>query len=174
MANPITADSNMTGAAGVVTTQPVNGTYKGFDGKQYKLGVNEMIQAGAADNQLQSKRALRNYQENQAAMDLQSALGTVGQLGSIDRAAIEQYKGIANNYAARGMQRSGGYATADDKAYQGAVGAKVAEQQKYDQLLAGNQIADTADQQTRNDAIYALITKYLGTEAGKKLNQIKG
>lgn len=54
--------------------------------------------------------ALRLFQENQAKSRLQTVLG------QIDRAAIEQYKGIANDYAARGMARSGGKVMAEDKA----------------------------------------------------------
>lgn len=54
--------------------------------------------------------ALRTFQENQARLQLQTALGT------IDRAAIDQYKGIANDYAARGMARSGGFLQAEDRA----------------------------------------------------------
>lgn len=46
--------------------------------------------------------ALREFQKNQANMQLQQALG------KIDRAAIEQYKGISEDYAARGLARSGG------------------------------------------------------------------
>ena len=169
MADSIKANSNMTGASGIVNTQPYTpGTYQGFDGKKYKLGVDEAIQAGSADATLQNNRALRAYQENQAAMNLQQAMST------IDRTALENYKDIANNYAARGMARSGGYTRADDKAYAATQGAKLGEVQKVQNLLDTNKIADIADQQTRNDAIYALINKFIGTEAGKKLNEIKG
>jgi hypothetical protein len=54
--------------------------------------------------------SLRTFQENQARLRLQTALGT------IDRAAIDQYKGIANDYAARGMARSGGFSQAEARA----------------------------------------------------------
>lgn len=45
--------------------------------------------------------ALRNFQKTQANLQLQQALA------KIDRAAIEQYKGISEDYAARGLARSG-------------------------------------------------------------------
>jgi hypothetical protein len=54
--------------------------------------------------------ALRLFQENQIKAQLQTALG------KIDRAAIDQYKGIAEDYAARGMARSGGKLATEQKA----------------------------------------------------------
>lgn len=54
--------------------------------------------------------ALRDFQAKQARLQLQTALG------KIDRAAIDQYKGIANDYAARGMARSGGFRQAEERA----------------------------------------------------------
>ena len=54
--------------------------------------------------------ALRTFQENQSRLQLQTALG------KIDRAAIDQYKGIANDYAARGMARSGGKLVTEQRA----------------------------------------------------------
>ena len=54
--------------------------------------------------------ALRLFQENQIKAQLQTALG------KIDRAAIDQYKGIAEDYAARGMARSGGKLVTEQKA----------------------------------------------------------
>ena len=54
--------------------------------------------------------ALRNFQETQIRQQLQATLG------KIDRAAIDQYKGIANDYAARGMARSGGFRQTEDRA----------------------------------------------------------
>jgi len=58
----------------------------------------------------QAADALRTFQENQAKMQLQQVLG------KIDRAAIEQYKGISEDYAARGLARSGGKLQTEQKA----------------------------------------------------------
>jgi hypothetical protein len=54
--------------------------------------------------------ALRDFQETQARMQLQQVLG------KIDRAAIEQYKGISEDYAARGLARSGAKLQTEQKA----------------------------------------------------------
>ena len=68
------------------------------------LGQEEM------DAAQQAADALRTFQENQAKMQLQQTLG------KIDRAAIEQYKGISEDYAARGLARSGGKLQTEQKA----------------------------------------------------------
>lgn len=68
------------------------------------LGQEEMDAVQSASD------ALRTFQENQIKQQLQAALG------KIDRAAIDQYKGIANDYAARGMARSGGFIQTEQRA----------------------------------------------------------
>jgi len=68
------------------------------------LGQEEM------DAAQQAADALRTFQENQAKLQLQQTLG------KIDRAAIEQYKGISEDYAARGLARSGGKLQTEQKA----------------------------------------------------------
>jgi hypothetical protein len=168
MADSIKADPSITGSSGTGTP----GTYKGFDGKSYKLDLQSAMGVNSYDTTLANNRALRNYTENQAKTKLQEALGTMQAPGLIDRTALEAYKGVANNYAARGMQRSGGYFAADNKVLADANQAKIDEMNKYKSLTETNQLTDTADQQTRNQGIWDLIQQFINTDAGKKLNQI--
>ena len=170
MADSIKPDPNITGSSGAAT----NGTYKGFDGKNYKLDLNTIMGVNSYDTTLQNNRALRNYSERQAKTRLDEALGTMQKPGIIDRTALEAYKNVANNYAARGMQRSGGYLKADDKVKADANQAKIDEQNQYNATVDTNKLTDIADEQVRNQGIWALINQFVGTEAGKKLNQIKG
>jgi hypothetical protein len=67
------------------------------------LGLQETYANDAADNAYRAAQAMRTFQRDQAGRQLTDALGT------IDRAAIEGYKGIGNDYAARGLTKSGGY-----------------------------------------------------------------
>jgi hypothetical protein len=165
MADNITADPTITGSPGVTTPAP--GTYA-LGGKNYKLGIPEQLQANQANNTLTTNRALRSYQENAAAMQLRQNLST------IDRTALDAYKGVANNYAARGMLRSGGYQAADDKVYADTQDTKTSLVQGLQDLLNTNKITDTGEQQSRDNAIQQLIAQFIGTDAGKKLNEIKG
>jgi len=69
--------------------------------------TNEQEQIDAAQ---MAADALRKFQEHVASQNLISALS------KLDRGALDQYKGIANDYAARGMGRSGGKMIAEEKA----------------------------------------------------------
>ena len=72
--------------------------------------IQVVLDQEAMDAAQQAADALRTFQENQAKMQLQQVLG------KIDRAAIEQYKGISEDYAARGLARSGGKLQTEQKA----------------------------------------------------------
>jgi hypothetical protein len=170
MVDSIKADPNITGSKGInraTAPKPATGTSSGIS-QGYALGIPEMQQVSQTESQLSNNRALRNYQETQGALSLQNALK------QIDRSAIDAYKGIANNYAARGLQRSGGYVRADDRAFQATTEAKLSETEKLKNLLDTNKMSDTQDQEMRNNAIWDIISKFIGTEAGRKLNEIKG
>lgn len=175
MREKITADPTITGAKGInrattpkaTTPKSSTGTTSGLS-TNYALGLPDMQQVNQAESQLANNKALRNYQETQGALSLQNALR------QIDRASLDAYKGVANNYAARGMLRSGGYVQADDAAFQATTDAKLSEAQKLKGLIDTNKMADTQDQQTRNNAIWDIISKFIGTEAANKLNEIKG
>lgn len=132
----VTAANNAAIAAGLVpkpttTTKPVTTTSKPTTTSSRGADVGSSSQTGSIESQTAPAEgkplevtlgqeeldaaqamsdALRTFQENQARLQLQTALGT------IDRAAIDQYKGIANDYAARGMARSGGFRLAEDRA----------------------------------------------------------
>jgi hypothetical protein len=165
MADSIKADPNITGSKGITTPTP--GTTSGLPTK-YKLGIPEQLQANQIDNTLTNNRALRSYQENAAIMQLQQ------NLSKIDRSSLEAYKGIANNYAARGMLRSGGYLRSDDTAYRDTQEAKTSQVQNVQDLLNTNKITDTGEEQSRNTAIQQLLAQILGNDATNKLKQIGG
>lgn len=74
------------------------------------LGLSETLDIEGLQNQYDAGFALRKFQRDQADRQLKDALS------EIDRAAIENYKGISNDYAARGIQRSGGFMGAESSA----------------------------------------------------------
>lgn len=91
---------------GTTYRKPADGDTAGTISKPGEV-TNEQEKLQAAQN---AADALRLFQSNAAQQNLVSALS------QIDRAAIDQYKGIANDYAARGMARSGGKIQAETKA----------------------------------------------------------
>jgi hypothetical protein len=92
-------DNNITGNPGGSD----GGNGGGSDGGDAALGLQETYANDAADNAYNAAQSMRKFQRDQAGRQLTDALGT------IDRAAIEGYKGIGNDYAARGLTKSGGY-----------------------------------------------------------------
>jgi hypothetical protein len=108
---------------------------------------------------------LREFQRQQAKRQLTDALG------EIDRAAISNYKGIANDYAARGMSRSGGFMGAESEAMADKTRAdqqaSQAVQDFLDQLTSqGN--ADLAALDTTKQKIMAeyLARKFAAAQGG--------
>jgi hypothetical protein len=95
-------------------------------------GINEELAMGQARTQYDAGNALRQYQMDTAKRNLQQTLG------ALDRARIEGYRDVGNNYAARGMLRSGGAALAENK-----VTTSVNEQGN----AARQSVKDLADQQ---------------------------
>ena len=72
-------------------------------------GIPEELVMGQARDQYNAGNALRQYQMETAKRNLQQTLG------ALDRAKIESYRDVGNNYGARGMLRSGGAALAANK-----------------------------------------------------------
>ena len=128
-------------------------------------GINEEQVMGQAKSQYDAGNALRQYQMETAKRNLQQTLG------ALDRASMETYKDIGNNYAARGMVRSGGYMGALDKAQTGfneqATGARQAvsdleQQQQLEgiQALANLQGID-----------YNVLQQYIAALMANKIGQ---
>ena len=100
-----------------------------------QYGLQEDASVSEATNVYNAGVALRTFQEGQARRQLEDALA------EIDRAAIANYKGIANDYAARGMARSGGF--------RGGTGAE-------EMAMADRKRADTQANVALDDIIYQL------------------
>jgi len=113
----------------------------------------------------QAADALRTFQENQAKLQLQQTLG------KIDRAAIEQYKGISEDYAARGLARSGGKLQTEQKAIDErdrAVGeAKQAVTDFVNELKLTGNFEQASTNLAKSQAFQEYITGRLGPAMGE-------
>lgn len=105
--------------------------------------------------------ALRLFQENQAKAQLTDALA------KIDRSALEQYAGIANDYAARGLARSGGKLMAEQKALDEVTRTKAEAQQAVTDFLNELKLTGNLEQAKTNlgksGAFQSWITDNYGT-----------
>ena len=109
-----TGGSSTTGSIETGIVEKTTGDSGGGGAKDEGAGAEKPLEVVLGQEEMdaaqQAADALRLFQENQAKMQLQQTLG------KIDRAAIEQYKGISEDYAARGLARSGGKLQTEQKA----------------------------------------------------------
>ena len=109
-----TGGSSATGSIETGIVEKTTGDSGGGGAKDEGAGAEKPLEVVLGQEEMdaaqQAADALRLFQENQAKMQLQQVLG------KIDRASIEQYKGISEDYAARGLARSGGKLQTEQKA----------------------------------------------------------
>lgn len=127
---PDTGDSSKTGSIEQVPLED-------------QLGLDEVLAMVDIEGTNAASAALRKFQGEQAKRQLADALK------EIDRAAIEGYKGISEDYAARGLQRSGSYMGAESRAMAGTTRAKAQANQALTDLL--NQL--NLEQAAENEAL---------------------
>lgn len=130
------------------------------------LGANEQLAINTLEGQAETTAALRAYQEEAAKRNLQQSLKT------IDRGALDLYKGVSDDYAGRGMLRSGGYVRADDRAYQAVQDQKVSLQNSLIDLLRENEISAAGEAETLSNQKADIIQKYLQALMANKTAQI--
>jgi hypothetical protein len=119
------------------------------------LGANEQLAINALEGQAETTAALRAYQEEAAKRNLQQSLKT------IDRSALDAYKGIADDYAGRGLLRSGGYVKADDRMYQNVQDQKVSMNNELIDMLRANGIIAAGEAESLNNQKTDIMQKYL-------------
>jgi hypothetical protein len=122
------------------------------------LGLGDTFEIQEAQGAYDAGEALRNFQRLQASQQLKDALG------QIDRSAIANYKDIANDYAARGMSRSGGFMGAESAAMADKTRADEQAQQAVTDFLAQLTQEGTNAKATLGNTTSKIIADFL---AGK-------
>jgi hypothetical protein len=120
-----------------------------------QLGLQETLDIQGAEDVYNAGAALREFQRQQSQRQLTDALA------EIDRAAISNYKGIANDYAARGMARSGGFMGAESEAMADKARADLQSKQAVDDFLAQLNAQGTADLATLDTTKQRIMADYL-------------
>ena len=146
--------------------KPVAAKKTTYTPQDLTVGANEQLAINSLEGNAQTQAALRLYQEEAAKRNLQQSLKT------IDRNALDLYKGISDDYAGRGMLRTGGYVQADDRAYQNVQDQKIAMGNSLTDLLRQNEI-EAADQAgTLKNEKTDIMLKYLQAIMAGKTGQI--
>ncbi|NBU22897.1 MAG: hypothetical protein EBS38_03145 [Actinobacteria bacterium] len=120
-----------------------------------QLGVQETLDIQEAQNTYDAGAALRTFQREQANRQLTDALA------EIDRAAIGNYRGLANDFAARGMARSGGFMQAESEAMADKTRADAQARQAVTDFLGQLDLGATADLNTLNTTKAKIMADYL-------------
>jgi hypothetical protein len=111
----------------------------------------------------EGSKALRLFQEDVARRNLQT------NLNAIDRNALDAYKGIADDYGARGMLRSGGYFNAADTAAADITDARTGERNAFsdvqNQNTLQNLIGDMTTGYGNMDTLSAWLKNYLANKS---------
>ena len=129
------------------------------------VDINSQSQINQVVNEYDTGRRLRQYQQESAMRSLRSNLNT------LDRSVMDQYKNVSNDYAARGMLRSGGYLGASDRVTAAGNEQASGALQNLQDLLQQNNITDTGAQGNANSNIQAIIANYLASQAANKVTQ---
>lgn len=122
---------------------------------QSQLGLQETLDIQGAQDVYNAGAALREFQRQQSQRQLTDALA------EIDRSAISNYKDIANDYAARGMARSGGFMGAESEAMADKARADAQSKQAVDDFLAQLNAQGTADLATLDTTKQKIMADYL-------------
>ena len=157
---PTESKTTTTTGGGSTTTSSSSGSgsstgsiEKGLLSQQ--LGVQEELANAQSQSLYDAAVAMRQFQRDQASRQLKDALG------SIDRAAIENYKGIGNDYAARGLSRSGGYMNQEAMAMADKVRADEQANQTVEDFVAQLDLQGTADLDQLNLTKQGILADFL-------------
>jgi hypothetical protein len=128
-------------------------------------GINEEMQSGQARAQYDAGKALRQYQLDAAQRNL------TRNLSAIDRGAMDAYKSLGNNYAARGLLRSGGYMGALNQAEAAANEQRVGARQELSDVQQQGQLADIQALANLQGIDYNILQQYIAALMANKINQ---
>jgi hypothetical protein len=146
--------------AKAVGTTPTSLTQKLQPGLTDQLAINNLETQGRVAD------AMRLYQNEAAKQQLQNSLAT------INRSAIQQYEGVANDYAARGMVRSGGYMRANDKALATTNAQKIDAESAVRDFIAQNQLEGVAQTGAKQANLQDILMRLLTQFNANNVNQL--
>lgn len=118
------------------------------------------------ESQSKVSDAMRLYQNEAAKQQLQNSLAT------INRSAMQQYEGVANDYAARGMVRSGGYVRANDQALATTNQQKVDAESAVRDFINQNQLQGVAQTGLKQANLQDILMKLLSQFNTNNINQL--
>jgi len=129
-------------------------------------GLTDQLAINNANAQSNVANAMRLYQNEAAKQQLQNSLAT------INRSAMQQYEGVANDYAARGMVRSGGYVRANDQALATTNQQKVDAESAVRDFIAQNQLQGVTQTGLKQGNLQDILMRLLTQFNSNNINQL--
>lgn len=152
---------------------PVNGAPDPRRSPQRYAAANPLVgdvltQSAIANLELDNAgaKALRQYQEDAARRNLQSNLAT------IDRNALESYKAIADDYAGRGLLRSGGFFRTSDLAAADIQDSRVNAQNEVMDLQNRNMLENLLGDLSTGQGGLELLQQFLAKRTAEQARQM--
>lgn len=133
---------------------------------QLTPGLSDQLSINNTNAQSNVADAMRLYQNEAAKQQLQNSLAT------INRSAMQQYEGVANDYAARGMVRSGGYVRANDQALATTNQQKVDAESAVRDFIAQNQLQGVTQTGMKQANLQDILIKLLTQFNTNNINQL--
>lgn len=155
------------------TKPPANGAPDPRRSPQRYAAANPLVgdvltQSAIANLELDNAgaKALRQYQEDAARRNLQSNLAT------IDRNALESYKAIADDYAGRGLLRSGGFFRTSDMAAADIQDSRVNAQNEVMDLQNRNMLENLLGDLSTGQGGLELLQQFLAKRTAEQARQM--
>lgn len=129
-------------------------------------GLTDQLTLNQIESENKASEALRMYQAQAAQQQLQNSLAT------INRSAMRQYEGIANDYASRGMLQSGSYAVDTNRAQADVNDQTVAAQTAVRDFLNQNNLQSTVAKGAKQGSLQDILVRLLTEFNTNNINQL--
>jgi hypothetical protein len=177
----VTPSKTMTGATGVVAgkkTTPKKTTPKTKTGDQLqkavgttkpadlKPGLTDQLTLNQIESDSRASEAMRMYQAQAAQQQLQNSLAT------IQRSAMQQYEGLGNDFASRGMLQSGGYLKEGSRLQAGVNDQTTATKNAVRDFINQNNLQDTVEKGAKQGSLQNILMRLLTEFNSNNINQL--
>jgi hypothetical protein len=129
-------------------------------------GLTDQLTLNQIESDNKASEALRMYQAQAAQQQLQNSLAT------INRAAMQQYEGVANDYASRGMLQSGSYAVDTNRAQANVNDQTTAAQNAVRDFINQNNLQSTVEKGVKQGSLQDILMRLLTEFNTNNINQL--
>lgn len=131
-----------------------------------KPGLGDQLAMNQIESDSRASEAMRMYQAQAAQQQLQNSLAT------IQRSAMQQYEGLGNDFASRGMLQSGGYLKAGSQLQAGVNDQTIATQNAVRDFINQNNLQGTVEKGVKQGSLQDILMRLLSEFNSNNINQL--